>query len=45
MSDPGVLGYGFAALAFTGFAVHLATGWRGGVKASILLGAVLASAG
>jgi putative PEP-CTERM system histidine kinase len=44
MSDPGVLGYGFAALAFTGFAVHLATGWRGGAKASILLGAVLVSA-
>jgi putative PEP-CTERM system histidine kinase len=41
---PGVIGYGFAALAFLGFAVHLGIGWRGGAKASILLGAVLASA-
>jgi putative PEP-CTERM system histidine kinase len=44
MSDPGVFGYGFAALAFLAFAVHLGLGWRGGAKASILLGVVAASA-
>src|SRR5262245_33421541 len=44
MSDPAVFGYGFAAAAFLGFAVHLRLGWRGGAKASILLGVVGASA-
>jgi putative PEP-CTERM system histidine kinase len=44
VSDPGVFGYGFAALAFLAFAVHLGLGWRGGAKASILLGVVAASA-
>jgi len=44
MSDPAVFGYGFAAAAFLGFALHLALGWRGGVRASILIAAVLASA-
>jgi putative PEP-CTERM system histidine kinase len=44
MSDPAVLGYGFAAAAFLASAVHLSMGWRGGAKASILLGAVAASA-
>ena len=44
MTDPGVFGYGFAAAAFLGFALHLALGWRGGFKASLLVAAVLASA-
>jgi len=44
MSDPAAYGYGFAAAAFLAFAVHLALGWRGGAKASILLGVVVASA-
>jgi len=44
MSDPAAYGYGFAAAAFLGFAVHLALGWRGGARASILLGVVVASA-
>jgi hypothetical protein len=44
MSDPAAYGYGFAAAAFLGFAVHLAFGWRGGARASILLGVVVASA-
>ena len=44
VSDPGVFGYGFAAAAFLAFAVHLGLGWRGGAKASILLGVVAASA-
>ncbi|HEY1288891.1 MAG TPA: XrtA/PEP-CTERM system histidine kinase PrsK [Burkholderiales bacterium] len=44
MSDPGVFGYGFAAAAFLAFAVHLGLGWRGGAKASILLGVIVAAA-
>ncbi len=44
MSDPAVFGYGFAAAAFLAFAVHLGLGWRGGARASILLGVVVASA-
>src|SRR3954463_2053109 len=44
MSDPAVYGYGFATLAFLAFAVHLGLGWRGGARASILLGVVVASA-
>jgi putative PEP-CTERM system histidine kinase len=44
MIDLGVFGYGFAALAFLAFAVHLRLGLRGGAKASILLGVVAASA-
>ena len=44
MSNPAVFGYGFAAAAFLAFAVHLGLGWRGGAKASILLGVVAASA-
>jgi hypothetical protein len=44
MSDPAVYGYGFAAAAFLAFAVHLGLGWRGGARASILLGVVIASA-
>jgi putative PEP-CTERM system histidine kinase len=43
-SDPAIFGYGFAAAAFLAFAVHLALGWRGGTKASILLAVVVASA-
>ena len=44
MSDPGVFAYGLGAAAFAGFALHLALGWRGGPKASLLLAAVMASA-
>ena len=44
LSDPAVFGYGFAAAAFLAFALHLGLGWRGGAKASILLGVVVASA-
>ncbi|HEY7241917.1 MAG TPA: XrtA/PEP-CTERM system histidine kinase PrsK [Burkholderiales bacterium] len=44
MNDPAIFGYGFAAAAFLAFAVHLGLGWRGGAKASILLGVVVASA-
>ena len=44
MSDPAVYAYGFAAAAFVAFAAHLALGWRGGVRASVLISAVLASA-
>jgi putative PEP-CTERM system histidine kinase len=44
MIDLGVLGYGFAAAAFVAFALHLGLGWRGGAKASILLGVAAASA-
>lgn len=38
------MGHALAALAFLGFATHLALGWRGGRKASILLGTLAASA-
>ena len=44
MTNPGLYGYGFATVAFLAFAVHLSLGFRGGAKAAILLGAVLASA-
>jgi putative PEP-CTERM system histidine kinase len=44
MSDPAAFGYGFAAAAFLAFAVHLGLGWRGGARASILLGVAIASA-
>jgi len=44
MSDPAAYCYGFAAAAFLAFAVHLGLGWRGGARASILLGVVVASA-
>src|SRR5687767_4784449 len=35
--------YGVSAAAFLGFALHLALGWRGGLKASVLLAAVALS--
>src|SRR3954471_11507178 len=44
MSDPAVYGYGFATLAYLAFAVHLGLGWRGGGRASILLGGGVGSA-
>jgi hypothetical protein len=44
LSGPAAASYGFAALAFSGFAVHLALGWRGGAKAALLLAAVVLSA-
>jgi putative PEP-CTERM system histidine kinase len=40
MGDAGLYAYGFAAAAFLGSALHLALGWRGGIKASMLLAAV-----
>jgi putative PEP-CTERM system histidine kinase len=44
MRNAGAVGHALAALAFLGFATHLALGWRGGRKASILLGTLAASA-
>jgi hypothetical protein len=43
LGDPAVLSYGFCALAFFAFLVHLALGWRGGIKASVLVATVAAS--
>ena len=43
MSDAGLYAYGFAAAAFLGFALHLALGWRRGIKASMLAAAVALS--
>jgi putative PEP-CTERM system histidine kinase len=42
--SPSVISYGVATLAFVAFAVHLALGWRGGLKASVLLAIAAASA-
>ena len=42
--SPSVISYGFAALAFAAFAVHLVLGWRGGLKASVLLAIAAVSA-
>ena len=44
LGDPGTAGYAVAAVAFFAFTVHLALGYRGGLKASLLLGIVAASA-
>jgi hypothetical protein len=41
--NAGAVGHAFAALAFLAFAAHLALGWRGGRKASLLLGTLAAS--
>ncbi len=41
---PAILSYCLAALIFAGFAVQFSLGWRGGARASILVGAVVASA-
>lgn len=38
------MSYGLATLIFAAFAVHLSVGWRGGAKATLLLGTVIASA-
>jgi putative PEP-CTERM system histidine kinase len=40
LRDPAVLSYGLCALAFLAFVVHLAFGWRGGPKATVLVAAV-----
>src|SRR5688500_8905067 len=42
--SPSVASYGFAALAFAAFALHLVLGWRGGLKASVLLATATLSA-
>ena len=42
--DPAAVSYGFGTLAFLAFSVHLALGWRGGMRASVLLGTILLSA-
>ena len=41
--NAGVVSYAAAALVFAGFAAHLALGWRGGGKATILLATAAAS--
>ena len=41
---PAIWSYGLAALIFAGFAVQFSLGWRGGLRASLLVGAVVASA-
>ena len=42
--NPAFWSYGLAAILFTAFAVRLGIAWRGGLRASILLGAIVASA-
>jgi putative PEP-CTERM system histidine kinase len=42
--NPAFWSYGLAAILFVGFGVRLAIAWRGGLRASILLGAIVASA-
>ena len=44
LRDPAVLAYALAALAFAAFALQLRLGWRGGVKATVLLCTVALSA-
>lgn len=41
---PAISSFGLAALIFAGFAVQFSLGWRGGSRASVLVGAVAASA-
>ena len=40
LRDPAVLSYGLCARAFLAFVVHLAFGWRGGPKATVLVAVV-----
>lgn len=42
-NTPAISSYGLAALIFAGFAVQFALGWRGGVRASVLVGAAVTS--
>lgn len=42
--NPALLSYGLAVLIFAGFAVQFSLGWRGGSRASVLVGAVVVSA-
>ena len=42
--SPGFWSYGLAAILFAMFAVRLGIAWRGGLRASVLVGAVVASA-
>ena len=41
--DPMTWSYGFAALIFAAFAVRLSLSWRGGLRASVVFGAAIAS--
>ena len=41
--NPAILSYGLAALIFAGFAVQFSLGWRGGLRASALVGAMVVS--
>lgn len=43
-AGPASWSYGFALIAFVAFAIQLALGWRGGVRASTLLAAMVLSA-
>ncbi len=43
-TSPAVWSFGLALVALGGFAVQLALGWRGGARATVLVGAVAASA-
>lgn len=45
LRNPAILSYGFAALAFTAFLVHLGLAWRGGWRATVLLASIALSAG
>jgi putative PEP-CTERM system histidine kinase len=42
--DPATVSYGLGMLAFIAFSAHLGLGWRGGLRASILLGTIVISA-
>lgn len=41
---PAVISYGLGLLAFLAFSVHLGLGWRGGLRASVLLATIAISA-
>ena len=44
LRDPAIVSYGLGTLAFIAFSAHLGLGWRGGLRASILLGTIVISA-
>lgn len=44
MDSPAIVSYGLGLAAFVFFAVQLTLGWRGGLRASLLLGTVAVSA-
>lgn len=43
LHSPASLTYGFCALAFIAFLVHVSLGWRGGIKATVLVATLAAS--